>query len=105
MGDWNGWQLLLGAIGVVAALAFLLLGLALRRVRAALARRRGGTASPKRAWHAETVDPVARLRSPYKPEPLCPRCLAINPTGERPFYVCRLNDECGLLEDTPARRR
>lgn len=105
MGDWNTWQLLLGALGIVAAVALVSLGLLRRRVRAALARRRGGTASPKRAWHAETVDPVARLRSPYRPEPLCRRCLAINPPGERPFFVCRLNEECGLLEDTPADRR
>ena len=60
---------------------------------------RAGLASPKRTWHAEMVDPVARLRSPYKTEPLCSRCLTVAAAGERPFFVCRLNESCGLLED------
>lgn len=105
MDDWNGVQLLIGAVAVIVVAALAILGVALWKFRTNLARRKGGTASPNRAWHAEAVDPVARLRSPYKAEPLCPRCLAVRPAGERVFYLCRLNEDCGLLEDAPADRR
>lgn len=105
MDGWNGVQLLIGAVAVIVAVALAILGITLWKFRASLARRNGGTASPNRVWHAETVDPVARLRSPYKAEPLCPRCLAVRPAGDRVFYLCRLNEDCGLLEDAPADRR
>ena len=102
--EWHGLQWLLWEALGLAVAVLAAIGVALVKLRLSLTRRAGG-ATAKRTWHAETVDPVARLRSPYKAEPLCPRCLAVGAPGERPFFVCRLNDHCGLLEDEPVARR
>ena len=94
-----------GAIAL-ALLVLAAVGAALLQARRSLHRReRASAASPKRHWHAEAVDPIARLRSPYKPEPMCPRCLSLGGHGDPLIFLCRLNGECGLLEDEAADRR
>ncbi len=105
MDGWSGVQLLIAVTAVIVVLVLVLLGAALWRFRANLDRRSGANVSLKRAWHAEAIDPVARLRSPYKTEALCSRCLPVRPAGDRVYYLCRLNEECGLFEDAPADRR
>ena len=56
----------------------------------------------KRREPTEQPDALAALRSPYKPAPLCSRCLAMRHPGGSPYFVCRMNDRCGLHEDEKA---
>ena len=51
---------------------------------------------------AEKTDTLAVLRSPYKPAPLCGRCLAMRHSNGSPYFVCRMNERCGLRENENA---
>jgi hypothetical protein len=56
----------------------------------------------KRSEPAEKTDALAALRSPYKPTPLCGQCLTMRHPGGGTYFVCRMNDRCGLHEDEKA---
>gem|GEM_PF-4615233 len=90
-----------GMIGM-AVLAVIAAGVAWLRRRVVGRAGRTGAAPSKRAWHIETVDPIARLRSPYKPAPMCRRCLEMGRPGEPPMFMCRQDERCGLLEEEQA---
>lgn len=48
------------------------------------------------ARHMETPDKLAVLRSPYKPRPLCNRCIVVGRIGIPRMYRCRMDALCGL---------
>lgn len=106
MADVIGLIVVLSVIGLAAA-ALAVTTFTLLRMRSTLRRNAGARslASSKRDWGIETVDPIAGLRSSYKPEPMCERCLVVEHPGALPFFVCRLNERCGLLEDEQVSRR
>lgn len=97
-------SLLIAFMVVIAAIVLLTLAYTLLRHRSRIGEE---FAPPVRRWsrgtrHVEVVDPVARLRSPYKSVPLCDRCFAMRRAGQAPYFVCRLDERCGLLEGETA---
>jgi hypothetical protein len=80
-------------------LAAILLGLARSFVRQADRLER---VLPRRQrlpdWPAAPHDALSVFRSPYKPRPLCTRCVAVG-IGGQPRYLCRMTERCGLIED------